>query len=85
MLGGEAGVLHPLLVSKISLSKTCQNPGGCNFSQNLEQRERQFLLCFLVVTQGMLLLLLKNQVLNKKEVFHELHYSCLSCSQPDRF
>lgn len=37
VLGGEAGVLHPLVLSKIRLSRTCQNPQGCNLSQNLEQ------------------------------------------------
>lgn len=37
MLGGEAGVLHPLVLSKIKLSKTCQIPWGYNLSQNLEQ------------------------------------------------
>lgn len=37
MLGGKAGVLHPPVVSKIRLSKTCQNPRGCNLFQDLEQ------------------------------------------------
>lgn len=37
MWGGKVGVLHPLGVSKISLSKSFQNPQGCNLFQSLEQ------------------------------------------------
>lgn len=60
---------------------------GCNLSQNLEQMAegKAVLTAVHSSNTGHAFVLLQNQFWNRKEIVYELHYSCLTCSQPVRF